>query len=99
MPGEYDVEQVLLWIYNYKPDQVILNDTRSFPWVQDYAYSMCKHMVGEAREKFAQINGPQGGSALNGAALKAEAKAEMDQLIIDLGQYVDGSTPYSFIIG
>lgn len=99
MPGEYSVESVLLWIYNYKPDQVILNDTRSFPWIQDYAYSMCKHMVGEAREKFAQINGPQGGSALNGTAMKTEAKAEMDQLLVDLGMYVDGSVPLGFIIG
>lgn len=99
MPGEYEVESVLLWIYNYKPDQVILNDYKAFPWIQDYAYAMCKHMLGEAREKFTQINGPQGGSALNGSALKTEANAEMAQLILDLGQYVDGSTPYSFIIG
>lgn len=99
MPGEYEVESVLLWIYNYKPDQVILNDYKAFPWIQDYSYAMCKHMLGEAREKFAQINGPQGGSTLNGTALKTEAKTEMDQLIVDLGQYVDGSTPYSFIIG
>ena len=99
MPGEHQVESVMLHVYNHKPDQVILNDYKVFPWIQDYAYGLCKHMVGEAREKFATINGPQAGSSLNGAALKAEAKAEMDQLIIDLGQYVDGSTPYSFIIG
>lgn len=99
MPGEYSVESVLLWVYNYKPDQVILNDSRSFPWIQDYAYAMAKHMLGEAREKYAQINGPQGGSSLNGAALKSEATAEMAQLIVDLGNYVEGSTPYSFIIG
>jgi hypothetical protein len=99
MPGESSVESVLLWIYNYKPDQVILNDTRSFPWIQDYAYAFCKYSLGEAREKYATINGPQGGSSLNGTAMKAEAKAEMDQLIVDLGQYVDGSVPLSFIIG
>lgn len=99
MPGEHNVESVLLWVYNRKPDQVILNDVRAFPWIQDYAYSMCKHILGEAREKYTQINGPQGGTALNGTALKNEAKAEMDQLMLDLGQYIDGSTPYSFILG
>jgi GTPase involved in cell partitioning and DNA repair len=41
-------------------------------------------MLGQAREKFAQIAGPQGGSSLNGAALKSEAQAEMDKLMEDL---------------
>jgi len=99
MPGEHSVESVLLWVYNYKPDQVILNDNKSFPWIQDYSYSMAKHMLGEAREKFATIQGPQGGTSMNGAALKAEAKAEMDALMEDLGKFTDGSTPMTFILG
>lgn len=94
-----DVESVLLKVSNYKPDQAILNDHRAFAWVQDYAYSMAKHALGEAREKFATIPGPQGGGTLNGPALKAEAKAEMDQLIVDLGQYVDGSQPLTWVMG
>lgn len=93
------VESVLLEVYNYKPDQVILNDTRAFPWIQDYAYSMAKHSLGEAREKFATIAGPQGGTSLNGTALKAEAKAEMDALMEDLGKYVDASTPLTWVVG
>jgi len=97
MPGE--VESVLLWVYNHKPDQVLLNDTKIFPWIQDYSLAMCKHMLGEAREKFATIAGPQGGTTLNGTALKTEGKAEMEQLMTDLGLYVDGSTPLTFIIG
>jgi hypothetical protein len=36
-------------------------------------------MLGQAREKFASIAGPQGGTALNGAALKAEGQAEIDK--------------------
>ena len=92
-------ESVLLWTYNYKPDQVLLADDKIYPWIQDYAYAMGKHMVGEAREKFATIAGPQGGTTLNGSALKAEAKAEMDQLIIDLTTYTDGSIPYTWIVG
>ncbi len=93
------VETVLLWIYNYKPESVYLSDPRIFPWIQDYAYSFAKHLLGEAREKFSQIVGPSGGTSLNGAALKAEAKEEMTNLITELGRYVDGSTPAWFVVG
>jgi hypothetical protein len=48
--------------------------------VQEYAYSFAKLIVGEAREKFASLPGPQGGTQLNGATLKGEAKAEMEKL-------------------
>ncbi len=95
----FDTENVLLWVYNHKPDQAILNDSKAFPWIQDYAYAMSKHMLGEARERFATIVGPQGGSALNGQQLKAEGKAEMDQLMGDLDKYVDGSAPLTWVIG
>ncbi len=97
MPSE--VENVLLWVHNYKPDQAILNDHRSYIWIQDYAYAMAKHMLGEARERFATIVGPSGGTSLNGTALKTEGKAEMDALSIKLAQYADGAMPLSFVIG
>jgi hypothetical protein len=92
-------ESVLLWLYNYKPDQILLSDHMSFPWIQDYAYALVKYTVGEAREKFSQIAGPQGGSSLNGAALKSEAKELLDKLELDLINYVDGGQPYTFVIG
>jgi GTPase involved in cell partitioning and DNA repair len=60
---------------------------------------MAKHMLGEAREKFATIAGPQGGSTLNGTALKTEAKAEMEALMDELNKYGDGSAPLTFILG
>jgi len=97
MSGES--ESVLLWVYNYKPDQVLLNDIRAYAWIQDYAYSLAKHSLGEAREKFATVPGPQGGSTLNGTALKTEAKEEMAALMDDLTKYVDGSTPLTFVLG
>jgi hypothetical protein len=76
-----------------------MNDHMIFPWLQEYAYSFAKRIVGEARSKFATIAGPQGGSTLNGDALKTEAQAEMDKLEEDLKTYVDGSTPLTWIIG
>jgi hypothetical protein len=36
---------------------------------------------------------------MNGDTLKAEAQGEMQQLELDLKNYVDGSDPLSFIIG
>ena len=98
-PNEEDFETVLLWIYNKKPDQMLLNDHMIFPWLQDYAYSFAKRIIGEAREKFSTIAGPQGGATLNGAALKQEAQAEMEALEQQLKDYVDGSTPLTWITG
>ena len=92
-------ESVLLWIYNTKPDQMIFNDTYAFPWIQEYAYSFCKRILGEAREKFSQIAGPQGGATLNGAALKAEANDEMAKLEQELKDYIDGSVPLTWVTG
>jgi len=99
-PGNEDpAETVLLWIYNKKPDSMILNDDRIYPWVQDYALALCKEMLGQAREKFATIAGPQGGTQLNGAALKQEAKAEIEMLEDELKRFIDGSQPYTWVIG
>jgi hypothetical protein len=92
-------ESVLMWTYNLKPEFNLLSDFQIQQWIRDYMVANCKMIIGEAREKFAQIAGPQGGSTLNGTAMKAEAQVQMDGLIEDLRRYVDGSQPYSFIIG
>ena len=77
-------ESVMLLVYNVKPDFAIIDDVYSGQWIKDFSLANCKMMLGQAREKFAQIAGPQGGSSLNGAAMKAEAQAEMDKLMEDL---------------
>ena len=59
----------------------------------------CKLIIGEAREKFGTIAGPQGGGTLNGSAMKAEGLAIMQQGIEDLKTYVDGSQPLTWVIG
>ena len=92
-------ETVLLQIYNQKPDVMLLNDHMVYPWLQDYAYSFAKRIVGEGRSKFATMPGPGGGTTLNGDALKQEAIAEMEQLENDLKNYVDGGMPMSWITG
>lgn len=92
-------ERVLLWTDNMKPEVTLLSDTMTSQWIKDYTYAVAKQIIGEAREKFASIAGPQGGSTLNGAALKAEAQADMDRMIEELKLYVDGSMPLTWVIG
>ena len=85
--------------YNYRPDENLLEDYLAKQWIKDYTVATCKYMLGEARSKFAQIAGPQGGSALNGDALKAEAQAEMEKLEADVSTQVAGGAGYGFLIG
>mgnify|MGYP003341849761 CR=1 FL=1 len=97
--GLNNSESVLLWIYNYKPDSMLLSDPQVYPWLQEYALAFCKSILGQARGKFSSIAGPQGGSQLNGTQLLQESKEEMDKLEEDLKRYVDGSQPITWVIG
>jgi hypothetical protein len=92
-------ENVLLWCYNLKPEFNLLSDFQISQWFRDYMTANCKMIIGEAREKFGAYAGPQGGSQLNGTAMKAEAQAAMDRCLEDLRNYVDGSQPITFVIG
>ena len=92
-------ESLLLWVYNYKPDIMLLNDPQVFPWIQDYAYALIMMSIGQAREKFASIAGPQGGTSLNGTALKQEGQALVDKLDEDLKNFVDGGQPLTWVTG
>ena len=92
-------EQILMQLYNYRPDFNLLSDPYAGQWLKDYTLAVAKYMLGEARSKFATISTPQGGTSLNGDALKADAQAEMEKLEMDLANYIDGSKPLSFVIG
>ena len=92
-------EELLLYCYNYRPDSELLKDYLAVQWIKDYALATCKYMLGEARSKFATIAGPQGGSTLNGDALKQEAQTELDKLEEDLKLQVAGGQGYGFTIG
>lgn len=92
-------EEVLVWMYNYRPDFNLLQDQYAGQWLKDYSLATCKLMLGEAREKFGSIASPQGSTTLNGTALKAEAKAELEMLEMDLINYKEGGQPLTFVIG
>jgi hypothetical protein len=92
-------ENVLLWTYNLKPEVNLLSDFQIRQWIRDYMYGNCKLIIGEAREKFGTIASPQGGTTLNGTALKAEGLAQIEKLELELTMYVDGQTPMWFTRG
>mgnify|MGYP000616224840 CR=1 FL=1 len=92
-------EVILIWAYNLRPEIQLLSDYMTSQWIKDYMIGNCKLMIGEAREKFATIAGPQGGTALNGASMKAEGQAIMDSKIEELKNYIDGSQPLTWVIG
>lgn len=92
-------EQILIWGDLQKSELVLLQDPGSGVWISDWILSVLKGMLGEAREKFATIAGPGGGTSLNGAALKGESKQMQEQLLEDLKRYVDYSQPLTWIQG
>jgi len=94
-----DNETVLMHTDNFRPDITLFKDIYSKPWIRDYTLAVSKVMLGEARGKFNTIAGPQGGTTLNGDALKNEGQSEMERLESEIGNYSEGGTPHSFVIG
>lgn len=92
-------EEILMFVYNHRPDFQLFNDYLAKQWIRDYALATCKYMLGEARGKFPNIAGPQGGGSLNGPELKAEAAAEQEKLEADLMLQIAGGKGYGFLIG
>jgi hypothetical protein len=92
-------EDVLLWTYNLKPEVNLLQDYQISQWLRDFMVANSKLIIGEAREKFGTIAGPQGGGTLNGTAMKAEGQTQIDLLLEQLKNYVDGSQPLTWVIG
>ena len=86
-------------VWKQRSEEDLFLDVYALPWLKDYALSMSKLMLGEARGKFATLSGPQGGTTLNAAELKADAVNEMQLLEEDLKKYVEGSQPLGVIIG
>ena len=92
-------ERVLIWADMTRPETELLQDPGIGVWLTDFILATVKIIIGEAREKYASIAGPGGGTSLNGAAMKSEGKAEQDRLIDELKRYVDYSQPLTWIQG
>ena len=92
-------ERILIWADIQRPELELLQDPGAGVWIGDYILAILKGIIGEAREKFQSIAGPGGGTSLNGAAMKAESKADQERLINELKNYVDYSAPLTWIQG
>jgi hypothetical protein len=92
-------EKVLLWTDNMKPEITLLQDPSIMNWITSWTLCQCKMIIGEAREKYSTVAGPGGGTTLNGAQMKAEAKEGFAELIDELKRYVDWSQPMTWIQG
>lgn len=92
-------ERVLIWADMQRPELELLMDPGIGVWVGDYILAVLKGIIGEAREKYASIAGPGGGTSLNGAAMKAESKEMQAQLLDQLAKYTDYSQPLTWIQG
>lgn len=92
-------EKILIWADIQRPESELLQDPGAGVWIGDWTLSVLKATLGEAREKFASIAGPNGGTTLNGASLKNESKEMQVTLLEDLKRYVDYSQPLTWVIG
>ena len=92
-------EKILIWADLTRPEEELLLDPGAGVWIGDFTLATLKLIIGEAREKFATIAGPGGGTSLNGAAMKSEGAALQKELIDELKRYVDYSQPLTWVQG
>ncbi len=88
-----------MYCYKYRPTVSLLDDQYAGHWIKGYAFANAKLILAEARGKFTQIAGPQGGTTMNADQLRKDAQTEIDKLETELTLYNDGSTGLSFVIG
>lgn len=92
-------QDVILHTWNYRTEENLFNDTYAKPWLKEYALAQSKLMLAEARGKFAQVAGPQGGTSLNADSLRQDALETLDKLEDEVRTAVPGDQGYGFIIG
>jgi hypothetical protein len=93
-------EDVLVKVWMKKPEDIIITDEYTGPWVRDYSLAKCKQILGEARSKFpGGLVGPGGAVQLNGDQLKADAQAEFERLEMEIQNFVTSQDGMPFRIG
>lgn len=63
-------------------------------WIQQWTSAEAKQMLGQAYRKFSTLAGPHGDVQLSGDALISEARDEMDRLLMDIENMVDGEVGF-----
>lgn len=92
-------ETILMQIYVDRSEEELLADAYARPWLRDYTTAQCMLMMAGPRGKFASMVGPQGGTTMNAAELKADAQAELDRLELEISTQIEQDMGYGFILG
>lgn len=94
-----DQETVLLDVYCYRPEEILLQDTYARPWLRRMAIAQAKLQLAQIRSLLGSFPGPQGGIVMNGPQLAQEANTEIAILIEELRKGSDSSGVYGFVHG
>ena len=93
-------EDIMMQVSNLVPEQSLLQNEYTRPWMADWALAEAKMMLGEARSKYASgLPGPGGTVQLNGDALKQEAASDKERLLQSIINMEEGNRNYGFVIG
>lgn len=95
-------ERVLMEVVVERTEQNMIKDRFLKGWIEKYASAQCRIMLSEVRGKYAALPGAGGGVSLNAQDLSARADADLQDLYMQLEEYVvDNPEEYGgqFIIG
>jgi len=91
-------ETVLLWIYESKPDEVLIRDSQARNWLRDYTIAKCKELLATVRGKWSSYSVP-GSANLDSDQLRTEAQATMERLEAEIASFTDSFAGMPFFIG
>ena len=93
-------EDIMMQVSNLVPEQSLLQNEYTRPWMADWSLAESKMMLGEARSKYTSgLPGPGGAVQLNGEALKSEAMTDKERLLVAITNMEEGNKNYGFVIG
>lgn len=93
-------ESVMVTIYNFVPEEVLLKDVYASNWLSSYSLAESKIALGEARGKYTSgLPGAGGGIQLNGDALKTEGREDKEKLDQQISLMEEGNSHLPFIVG
>ncbi|AVH85329.1 hypothetical protein RsoM2USA_401 [Ralstonia phage RsoM2USA] len=84
-------EPVVLEVSMERTEQELLIDRWTTQWIQAWALSECKYMLGIIRTKYANLPGANGGISMNGDMLIQEANTDQQECLRQIANYEVGN--------
>lgn len=84
-------ERVLVDASIERTEQELMNDRWTKQWIEKYALAQSRLILAEIRGKFASLPGAGGGVSLNAADLITKAESDIDDLMMQLDDFVVNS--------